>query len=70
MASPALAPIHDKIKDIESKLREIRSKKKEMELESDKSRVRSPPRDYSKPLKAYFHHPHLDYVFGEIVHSP
>jgi hypothetical protein len=65
-----LAPIRSKLRDIEDKLHAIRKRKKELEIEEDKSRNRSPPKDYSKPLKAYFHHPHLEYVYGEIVHSP
>lgn len=76
-----VAPIKDKIRLIESRLAEIRQKRKEMELEEIeasnnsnlhgfKARMKSPPKDYSKPLKAYFHHPQLEYVFGEIVHSP
>ena len=59
-----------KLKMIEAKLAEIRLKKKEMEHEQDKTRIRSPPRDYSKVPKTYFHHPQLEYIFGEIVHSP
>jgi cAMP phosphodiesterase len=66
----SVAPLKEKIRSIESRLSEIRQRKKDMEVEADKSRMRSPPKDYTKPIKAYFHHPHLEYVFGEIVHSP
>ena len=61
---------NNKLKEIEAKLAELRAKRKQLELEEDKTRVRSPPRDYNKPVKTHFHHPHLEYIFGEIVHSP
>jgi hypothetical protein len=59
----------EKLAILTQQLNEVRAERARMEG-GKSGRVYSPPTDYSQKPKKTFHHPKLDYVFGEIVYSP
>ena len=59
----------ERLAELEIQIADVRQQKSL--LEAGKSgRVYSPPTDYSKKPKKSFHHPKLDFVYGEIIYSP
>mmetsp|Transcript_9906 Transcript_9906/g.16609 ORF Transcript_9906/g.16609 Transcript_9906/m.16609 type:complete len:353 (-) Transcript_9906:254-1312(-) len=61
--------IERKLEMLNKQIADVREKRKEVKP-SDDMRVYGPKRDYSKVQKKMFSHPKLDYVYGEIMHSP
>lgn len=58
--------IEEKLDDINKKLAEVRQQR----LESEKKDKKPQKKRSVGTTKSSFHHPKLDYVIGEIVHSP
>lgn len=61
--------LQKKLEKISEQLAEVRAKRLTMKRFDD-GRVRGPPRDYTSVPKKLFSHPRLEYVYGEIMHSP
>lgn len=61
--------LQKKLEKITEQLAEVRKKRLTMKRFDD-GRVRGPPKDYSSVPKKLFSHPKLEFVYGEIMHSP
>jgi hypothetical protein len=61
--------LQKKLDKISEQLAEVRAKRMTMKRYDD-GRVRGPPRDYTSVPRKLFSHPKLEYVYGEIMHSP
>lgn len=59
--------INDKLEEINKKLAEVRQQRIDFESKDKKPTKRA---STSSSTKRSFHHPKLEYVIGEIVHSP
>lgn len=63
------AQINKKLEQITEQLKAVRLQRSTLKKHDD-GRVYGPKTDYSTVPKKFFSHPRLDYVYGEIMHSP
>lgn len=64
-------PLQEKLKELETKLAVVRLKKKEiLRTDCSSSKIKSPKTDFDKFPKKVLHHPKLEYIMGEVAHSP
>jgi hypothetical protein len=61
--------LQQKLDGISKQLAEVRAKRTELK-KFDDGRIYGPKKDYSKVPRKLFSHPKLEYVYGEIMHSP
>jgi len=66
---PKDTQINKKLEQITEQLKAIRLKRSTLKKYDD-GRVYGPKTDYTTVPKKFFSHPRLDYVYGEIMHSP
>lgn len=66
--NPQLSPAKIKLKEINDQLAEIKLQKLQFGKVSKKMKPKQPrPKT---PVKSQLHHPHIEYVIGEVMFSP